>query len=381
MSLCLKNAQIAGYSGLQQVLIQSGQIATIQPQIQVAENFPCLDLGGDWLSLGGVDLQINGALGIAFTDLGAMPGSTLSKICRFLWEQGVDAYLPTLVTTSVDNIHSALAHLSQFQPEPGTAQILGAHLEGPFLNPAKQGAHPAEFLLPLTVTEVERVLGVYSAQVKLITLAPELDPTGMALAALRDRNIFISLGHSLATAEEAQTAFEQGATLVTHAFNAMPSLHHRQPGLLGAALLTPGIRCGVIADGEHIHPRMLQLLVRMAQRSGLFLVSDALAPLGLPDGTYPWDARTITIANGTARLADGTLAGTTLPLLQGVQNLVHWGICSVPEAIHLATEAPRQALNLPGLGPGQSLSGLLRWHLDAKNTLSWERLFSWPEDC
>jgi N-acetylglucosamine-6-phosphate deacetylase len=133
--------------------------------------------------------------------------------------------------------------------------------------------------------------------------------------------------------------------------------------------------CGFIADGEHVSPTMLQILLRASQQEkGLFLVSDALAPLGLTDGVYPWDSRQIEIKNGTARLPDGTLSGTTLPLLVGVQNLVKWGICEVETAILLATDAPRVAIALPTISPTQK-ANLLRWHWDkATKELSWQRL-------
>ncbi|MGF1492974.1 MAG: hypothetical protein ACFBSC_11095 [Microcoleaceae cyanobacterium] len=206
------------------------------------------------------------------------------------------------------------------------------------------------------------------------------------LAQLRERGIVISLGHSQATDAQAQTAFSQGATMVTHAFNAMPGLHHRKPGLLGAALVHPQVCCGFIADGQHVCPTMLDVLIRASrgvnQRlsdiansplcSKLFLVSDALAPLGLPDGQYPWDQRWIEITQGTARLEDGTLAGTTLPLLTGVENLVKWGICEVGEAIALATIAPRQALGECKI-KGQSAHQLLRWQ-QTDQGLVWQRL-------
>ena len=138
-------------------------------------------------------------------------------------------------------------------------------------------------------------------------------------------------------------------------------------------IVNPSVYCGMIADGQHVDPLMLQWLIRASNPGELFLVSDALAPLGLPDGLYPWDSRQIEVQQGTARLPDGTLSGTTLPLLVGVQNLVRWGICSAEAAIVMATEAPRKALGLPGIGPGQSAQGLLRWTLDG-NSLSWRRL-------
>jgi len=388
------NVRLPGSQNLQQVLIRQGQIYNIEPMESLSQpgstaEIEQLDLQGDWLSLGGVDLQINGALGLAFPDLAPQDFPKLTEICQYLWQQGIDGFLPTIVTTSVDKIQRSLSTIAQFTqqipPDKPTAKILGVHLEGPFLNPSKRGAHPQEHLLPLTLDHVQRVLGNYGNWVKIMTLAPELDPTGTVIPYLNNLGIIVSLGHSQATADQAEQAFALGATMVTHAFNAMPSLHHREPGLLGAALMNQKVQSGFIADGQHVSPLMVELLLRMSgitspqQTTGLtplFLVSDALAPLGLPDGVYPWDQRQIEVKQGTARLSDGTLAGTTLPLLIGVKNLVQWNCCNVGEAIALATTAPRQALGLFSL-IGQSATHLLRWkvHLSSQTTtLTWQRL-------
>ncbi len=375
------NARIPNYDGLQQIAIEAkGTIAQITAIADAAPDNADLDAAGLWISPGGIDLQINGALGLAFTELTSQHLPLLAQICQFLWDCGIDGFLPTLVTTSIDNIQRSLGVFADFisrsdsttltQPQ---AAILGIHLEGPCLNPQKRGAHPAQYLLPLTIDRLKQVLGDYASIVKVITLAPELDPTGEAIAYLRSLGITVSLGHSLATAAEANRAFDLGATMVTHAFNAMPGLHHRQPGLLGAAIVRPQVRCGFIADGEHVCPTMLQILLQASQFDrGLFLVSDALAPLGLPDGIYPWDSRHIEVKDGTARLPDGTLSGTTRPLLAGVQNLVQWGICSVEQAIAMATIAPRQAIDLSPL-LGQPAAHLLQWQ-ETPTGLSWQRL-------
>jgi len=358
------------------------------PDLQV------LDAAGDWVSLGGVDLQINGALGFAFPDLESKEIEILPKICQFLWNQGVDAFLPTLVTTSLDKFRRSLSTVADYIRSAKTAdpainktkkaEIIGVHLEGPFLNPQKRGAHPVEFLLPLTIENVKQVLGDCAEVVKIITLAPELDSTGEVIPYLQSLGIAVSLGHSQATAEQAQQAFASGASMVTHAFNAMPSLHHREPGLLGAAIVYPGVKCGLIADGKHVSPTMIDFLLRAGSyETGIFLVSDALAPLGLPDGVYPWDSRQIEVRKGTAwvrldyhtPLESATLAGTTLPLLAGVQNLVKWGICEPESAIALATESPRKAIGLSGI-IGKPATQLLRWNLNAATKeLTWHRLF------
>jgi len=374
------NSRVPGYQGLQQIRVDpEGKISAIAPMTDQIPKADTLDVTGDWMSLPGVDLQINGALGLAFPDLTLGDSQKLQDICQFLGNQGVDGFLPTLVTTSIEKIQQSLAVIADFvemfSPEAGMAQILGVHLEGPFLHPQKRGAHPQEYLIPLTLENVKQVLGDYGKLVKVMTLAPELDKTGEAISYLRSLGITVSLGHSQATAAEAEEAFALGASMVTHAFNAMPGLHHRQPGLLGAAITHPQVRCGVIADGQHVCPTMLQILLQASRyEAGLFLVSDALAPLGLGDGIYPWDQRQIEVKQGTARLADGTLAGTTLPLLVGVQNLVEWGLCEIESAIALATESPRNAIGLPGIAVGQP-ANLLRWHWHEETSkLNWQRL-------
>jgi N-acetylglucosamine-6-phosphate deacetylase len=375
------NVRIPGYTGLQDLLVHEGRVVGGFPiGKRMGSTLPHQDLREDWLSLGGVDLQINGALGLAFPELTVANVDRLDEIGQFLWNAGVDSYCPTIVTTAIANIHQSLGLIRDFIPKtPKTAQILGVHLEGPCLNPAKRGAHPAAFLQPLTIDVMQEILGTYADMIQIVTLAPELDPSGAVVAYLHQQGITVSLGHSQATAAEANQAFRLGATMVTHAFNAMPPLHHREPGLLGAAIVHPQVMCGFIADGAHICPTMLQLLLQASQSTsngppGLFLVSDALSPLGLPDGRYPWDSRSITVTHGTARLDDGTLSGTTLSLLQGVQNLVKWGICSIETAITLATIAPRQAIGQPTDLIGRSAADLLHWQMVGDQVKRWGRL-------
>ncbi len=396
-STVIVNARLSGRSGLYQISIKNGRVDTVlsmedkdtQPTSALPlERANVQDVDGDWVSLGAVDLQINGALGLAFPDLRLEQLDKLQEICELLWTQGVSGFCPTLVTTSLENFHGSLAAIYTFQQRQaksittGSAKVLGAHLEGPFLNEAKRGAHPAEHLQPLTLAAVKQVVGDFADAISIVTLAPE-QAADDVISWLTDRGITVSLGHSLAIAPQAKQSFDQGATMVTHAFNAMPGLHHREPGLLGAALTDSRVFCGFIADGQHICKTMLDVLLRIGRGAiaksaaqtigGLFLVSDALSPLGLPDGRYPWDSRTIEVVNGTARLDDGTLSGTTLPLVQGAVNLVAWDLCSVEEAISLVTQSPRHAINLPVLS-SSSPAELLRWHQNEQGQLLWQWL-------
>ena len=371
------NAKIPGYQDLQQIFINStGKIEQIIPQTEklLPSTSTTIDVKEDWVSLGGVDLQINGALGLPFPEVDETSITKIHEISQYLWKQGIDAFLPTIVTTSIDNIQRSLQIFHNFasQPQaPETAKILGVHLEGPFLNPEKRGAHPNEYLLPLTIENVKQVIGDYAQTIKIITLAPELDSTETVIPYLKNLGITVSLGHSQATANQAEVAFRLGASMVTHAFNAMPSLHHRKPGLLGAAITNPEIMCGLIADGNHVCSTMIEILLKASKyKQGIFLVSDALAPLGLADGIYPWDNREIEVKNGTVRLQDGTLAGTTLPLLVGVKNLVKWGICDVETGIYLATIAPRKALGMDSEIVGKCGKDLLKWGVNNLGFLS-----------
>ncbi len=377
----IENAKISGYSELQNIIVNEKNIIEkiTEQKIETTEQDTILDVAGDFISLGGVDLQINGGLGLAFPELTITDIPKTKDICNYLWQQGVDAFLPTIVTTSIENIRRSLFLIQSFIDQQSTseltAKILGVHLEGPFLNSAKRGAHPEEHLLALTIHNLKQVINNHQDIVKIITLAPELDSTGEAIKYLKERDILISLGHSLATEAQANRAFDLGASMITHSFNAMPPLHHREPGLLGAAIVNEKVFCGLIADGKHISPTMIKILLNSSSNSDkIFLVSDALAPIGLPDGVYPWDSRKITVKNGTASLSNGTLAGTTRPLLNAVQNLIKWGICRPEKAIALATENPRKAINLPGITIGQKAT-LLRWNYQSEtNTLNWSRV-------
>ncbi len=388
------NARLPRRRGLYQIAIQAGKVTKIESAEQLLGEVPrqVIDVEGDWVTLGAIDLQINGALGLAFPELRADSLGKLQSICELLWQQGVSGFCPTLVTTSLENFHASLATICLFQQQQlsaststnrtGSARVLGAHLEGPFLNPAKRGAHPAGYLQPLTLETVKTVVGEFADAISIVTLASEEAADDTVIPWLISQGITVSLGHSLAIAHQARQAFDQGATMVTHAFNAMPGLHHREPGLLGAALSDSRVFCGFIADGQHICQTMLDLLLRVGRGStdtrmgGLFLVSDALSPLGLPDGIYPWDSRQIEVIHGTARLADGTLAGTTLPLIEGAVNLVKWGLCDAEEAIALVTDAPRRAIGLPVLSVGAPAQ-LIRWSqtsVESTNRLVWQRL-------
>jgi N-acetylglucosamine-6-phosphate deacetylase len=360
-----------------------GCIAALQPLAADSHAAGC-DWQGDWLSPAGVDLQINGGLGLAFPELSPADLPQLESLLELLWRDGVEAICPTLVTCAVKPLRQALAVLRQARAahRPGRCRLLGAHLEGPFLAPARRGAHPLGHLCAPSLAALQQRIEGFSgpatagaaADIALVTLAPELEGAGAVISALRQQGVVVSLGHSEASESEAAAAFEAGVGMVTHAFNAMAGLQHRAPGPIAAATLRHDVALGLIADGVHVAPSMAVLLQRLAPQQ-VVLVSDALAPYGLADGLHRWDQRTLVVANGSCRLEDGTLAGVTLPLLEGARRLAGWS--GRPErAIAAATLLPRQVLGerrpVQELLLGRPLQDCLRWR-QSEAGLGWQR--------
>ena len=355
---------------------EQGQIACVRP-LQPGSKAAGDDWQGNWLSPAGVDLQINGGLGLAFPELQPHELPRLLELLELLWRDGVEAICPTLVTCAVEPLRQALAVLGQAraQHRPGRCLLLGAHLEGPFLATARRGAHPEQHLCPPSLAALQQRIGGFEDSIDLVTLAPELPGAGAVIEALRARGIVVSLGHSAATEAEADAAFTAGVSMLTHSFNAMPGLHHRAAGPIGAALRRGDISLGLIADGVHVTPTMAVLLQRLAPRH-VVLVSDALAPYGLEEGRHRWDERTLLVEGGSCRLEDGTLAGVTLPLLEGVVRLARWS--GAPgRAIAAATVLPRWVLGddrpLEAMLVGLPLGEALRWSRPAPGDLRWRR--------
>jgi N-acetylglucosamine-6-phosphate deacetylase len=330
---------------------------------------------GDWLSPMGVDLQINGGLGLAFTELRSADLPRLAELQRLLWSDGVEAICPTLVTCGIAPLQQALEVLAEARQRTGPQQchLLGAHLEGPFLAHERRGAHPAQHLATPSVAALQERIGGFEADIALMTLAPELQGASEVITALKSLRVVASLGHSAATEEQAAEAFAHGLGMVTHAFNAMGGLQHRNPGPLAAALRRGDVALGLIADGVHVAPSMAVLLLQWAPEQ-VVLVSDALAPYGLADGEHRWDERLLIVADGSCRLEDGTLAGVTLPLLAGVSRLAGWG-ADPGRAIAAATVLPRRVLgdqrSPETLLLDQPLGAALRWRQGSKG-LAWQ---------
>ncbi|MBV9663483.1 MAG: amidohydrolase family protein, partial [Actinobacteria bacterium] len=294
---------------------------------------------------GFVDLQVNGIDDIDVTDA---EGGDWERLDHLLLAQGVTTWCPTLVTMSLPAYAAPLARIAEAARRSGGGRphIAGAHLEGPFLGGAP-GAHPIEHLSPIDLAWLEALPDV----VKVVTLAPELPDAPIAITQLADRGVLVSLGHTTATFEQMHRAADAGARLVTHLYNGMGGLHHRQPGVVGAALADERLATSLIADLVHVHPAALAIAFA-AKGDGAVLVTDAVA------WNRPTHAgREIVLGpDGAPCLADGTLAGSALTMDAAVRNVVHHAGVSLEQALTAAATTPARLLGLAdrgGIEPGR----------------------------
>jgi len=372
----LSSVRLPAIDGLWRIGVDGEERITAVHPLPPGSSSAGEDWNGDWLSPMGVDLQINGGLGLAFPELSSSDLPNLLALLELLWRDGVEAIAPTLVTCGVAELRQALAVLREARAlhQPGRCQLLGAHLEGPFLAEARRGAHPRQHLAAPSLEALNSRIAGFEQEISLMTLAPELDGADAVIEALRQLGIQVSLGHSEANEAQAGAAFESGVGMITHAFNAMAGLHHRAPGPIAAAALRGDVALGLIADGVHVAPSMAVLLQRLMPNQ-VVLVSDALAPYGLADGVHRWDERALIVEEGSCRLEDGTLAGVTLPLLEAVRRLASWS-GEAGQAIAAATLLPRRVLGeqrrIQELLLGRPLNHCLRWSGPAQD-LHWQR--------
>ena len=293
---------------------------------------------------GFIDLQINGAFGI---DVGPDRGG-LEALARELPRTGTTSFLPTAISWPAERYFALLDALNDASGAPG-ARILGAHIEGPFLSPARKGAHDPANLIPVDPALIGRF--VDSGVVRLMTLAPELDGAREAIRLLLDGGILASAGHTDASYEEVLRAVEEaGLSAATHLYNAMSPLSHRAPGVVGAVLDDDRVRPGIIADGVHVHEGALRVAYRQKGPEGLALVTDAMEAAGMSPGEYELSGRKVRLEDGAVRLPDGTLAGSALTMDQAVLNAVELMRASLEDAVRMATETPASMLRMPEKG-------------------------------
>lgn len=315
-----KNACIDGER--KDIKINKGKITEIG---KIAEDG--IDIRGKTIIPGLIDIHTHGAKGVDTMDC-----ENIETICEYLAENGVTSWLPTTMTMDIEDLRKVTDTI----PHTKGAKILGYHLEGPYISKAKKGAQNGKYIKNPDISEFESLKNI-----KIVTIAPELPG---AIEFIKKCGAVVSIGHTDCDYETATEAIKSGAVCLTHTFNAMPPLHHRNPGPIGAAI-DENIYVQVICDGLHVHKSVIKMLYKTFGADRMILISDSMRATGLSDGEYEFGGQPIDVIDGVARIRDGALAGSTTNLLGCVKKAVEFGIPK-KDAIKMVTETPAKLLGL-----------------------------------
>ena len=309
-------------------------------KVEHKEEIQVIDANGRYVSPGFIDIHIHGAGGYDTMDATA---EALRVISTTIASKGVTAYLPTTMTMDASSIYCALDAIREaMKKETVGAKILGAHMEGPFINEKYKGAQKADNIIKPNYDIIKDYLDI----IKIITLAPEKDVDHSFIKKVKGTsNITLSIGHSDASYEEAINAIDHGISHATHTFNAMTPLNHRKPGIVGA-IFTSDITCELIADMIHIHPALYSLLINVKKKDKIALITDSMRAGCMKGGIYELGGQKVIVEEGAARLEDGTLAGSVLTLNVAVKNMINHSDLEIYEAVAMASIIPAKVIHM-----------------------------------
>lgn len=344
-SLALVNGRVLTDRGIEEgiaVLVQAGRIVAVVSEHEALQRADdAYDLQGAILLPGFIDCQVNGGGGVLFNN--SPDAESLKRIGAAHRKFGTTGFLPTLISDDVGRMREAVA-ATRVAITQGVPGVLGIHLEGPYLAPARKGTHdPSKFRVP-DAQEIELATALDNG-ITLITLAPERVGAD-TVRALVKRGAIVCAGHTAASYEETRTGIDAGIRGFTHLFNAMSPLTGREPGAVGAAMEDAGTWCGVIVDGHHVHPASLRVALKAKARGKVFLVTDAMPPVGAADPSYELYGEVITARDGVVRNAAGTLAGSALDMATAVRNSVRVLGLPLEEAARMASAYPAEFLGV-----------------------------------
>lgn len=357
------------------ITIKKGKIITVtdkKENIAIQKDSEFIDAKGKYIVPGYIDIHVHGGGG---SDVMDGEFESIRQVAATHSRFGTTAFLPTTLTMSKDKIIKSLKSIQEAKLKgTETAEILGVHLEGPYINPEKKGAQNEEDITQPSIEEFLEYNQASGHLIRLVTLAPEMPGAMDFIRFLHQQDIIASAGHTDATYQQIQDALQAGITHVTHLFNAMRGLHHREPGVVGAALSDSRLTAEVIADGIHVHPVILQMIHRMKGIQKMVLVTDAMRATGLQDGNYDLGGQEVIVTQGQARLQDGTLAGSVLTMDKAVRNMVIKAGISLYQAIQMATYNPAKCLGIDNqkgsLEPGKDADlVILNQDLEAELTM------------
>ena len=319
------------------IVIDDGQIADVRDPVRRPTNAE--PVAGVILP-GFIDVHVHGGAGADFMD-----GSdeAVAAVTEFHARNGTTALAATTLSSSREDLHAAIRAVARNARRPRAAEICAVHLEGPYISLHRAGAQDVASIRPADIHELAALIDEAPELHWMMTIAPEIDGARGLIEHFRDLVLF-SIGHTAADYGEAVNALEWGAAHFTHLFNAMTGLNHREPGVVGAALASAKATAELIADGVHVHPAVLRIAALLMPKR-IALVTDAVRACGMPEGTYKLYGHDISVAKGAVRLADGTIAGSTLTMQRAVQNMVELAGLPLEMVVPLATEVPARILS------------------------------------
>ncbi|MGP4064540.1 N-acetylglucosamine-6-phosphate deacetylase [Oceanobacillus sp. M65] len=325
------------------LLLESGKISKIGKQSALPDEIQEIDGKGKIVIPGFIDGHIHGANGADVMDAS---NTALDSIASVLPREGTTSFLATTITQSPENIEKALKTVSAYKNKPGQAEVIGVHLEGPFIEKSKAGAQPHAYIMEPSIEQFEEWQKLSGDKIKTITMAPEHDPDGTFIRHVSDQGVIVSAGHTNSSFSDMKQAVEHGVKQVTHLCNAMTGLHHRDVGTVGAAFMLHELRAELIADGIHISKEMLQLVYKTMGSERLLLITDSMRAKCLQQGRYELGGQPVVVTEDRAVLEDGTLAGSILKMRDGAKQMLDLDGVTLQEVIEMASVNPAKQLGL-----------------------------------
>ncbi|WP_353095328.1 N-acetylglucosamine-6-phosphate deacetylase [Tissierella praeacuta] len=302
-----------------------------------------IDGKGNFLVPGFIDIHNHGNMGFDIMD---STEEAIDNMGKFHLQNGVTSYLGTVITSSYENMSNAIKNLADYKNKEELSQLIGIHLEGPFFSLKKKGAQPSKYVKNPDIEEIEEIVNISKGRLKMVSIAPEISGALDIISYLKSNDITVALAHSNASFEKTESGINYGATVATHLYNGMREFNHREPGIIGAALLDERVYCEIIYDRIHLHDGAVKIALKMKGTDKIVLISDAMMAAGLSDGDYDLGGQKVIVKDSIARLETGNLAGSTLNLRDAVYNIIHYLDVPMKDAIKMASLSPAKAIGI-----------------------------------
>lgn len=330
------------------LFLKDGKIEKIGTQLSNEADIHINGASKDWIVFPGfIDMHIHGSAGFDTMDA---TEEALRGMARSLVKEGTTSFLPTTMTQTTNAIETALKNIASFVSKTDEAEVLGIHVEGPYISPKRAGAQPLEYIIEPTLEQFDSWQHLSNNRIKQITIAPEVTGGLEFVETASSQGIVVSIGHSDASSEEVEQAVKLGVKQATHLYNQMRPFHHREPGVVGSVLISDEIKTELIVDFIHCHPNAVKLAYRLKGASGIILITDAMRAKGLPNGSYDLGGQMVSVTEKGAHLSNGALAGSMLTMDQAVRHFRQATNCSLMELVSMSSTNAANQLKLSNKG-------------------------------